>query len=650
MSKWPYRTFGNFFDRVFRNDLNQNFKDIESDFQEIKDDFNKVVDTVSDEAFNKVVGSAKLEWLPPVNTFDDLSTTYPNATEGKTVMTKDSGKIYRFTDLVWTEIQEIDPSAINEVDARLTSELAEKATDLEQRAVNPRQPPFNVVLDGTNEATKIQLALDYLNSRGGGILLLPKGVYIAEGLVVYSNITIKGVHRESTVIKRPNRASTDTQKFILYSKDKNIENFYLEDVTIDGNYKNLGYVTDGVKPTIQDVMIRNDVSGYTIKNIKIKNCKFINGTNEAIGVHGTYINGDLCHDVQNIEVSDCLFKDIYGNAIFMWGKDIVINNNKFYNVDDTGIGVDLSINTTITNNILKYDPNHTGYKFYDGVLGIAASYYSQMESIVSDNHVVDYLIGIKADPVHVTTDKGAKTSLIKGNIITSPNRTSADGLIHIRGASKTKVEGNIIDAYNKHGYGITIIKSEDGVVPKEIDVVNNSIYNTLRSGIHCVDGIDIKISQNTLVDCGKSGQAYPTASIFALANNDLFISSNKVKNSNVNSIQVENSTRGLISNNYLTQPINIINSPTVYKKRNIIAGNPTENEGFSTFSGTGSQTTFSIPHGLGVQPKGGVVTPCTSDAANHIYVSFDSTNINIVFKIAPVTGTNNLKFSWFVFS
>lgn len=533
---------------------------------------------------------------------------------------------------------------------KVTADLETNATDLEQRAVNPRQPPFNVSLDGTNEATKIQSALDFLNSLGGGILLLPRGTYIAEDLVVYSNITIKGVHRESTVIKRPNSASTDTQKYILYSKDKNIENFYLEDVTIDGNYKNLGYVTDGIKPTIQDVMIRNNVSGYTIKNIKIKNCKFINGTNEAIGIHGTYVNGDLCHDVQNIEVSDCLFQDIYGNAIFVWGKDIVINNNKFYNVDDTGIGVDLSINTTITNNILKYDPNHTGYKLYDGVLGIAASYYSQMESIVSDNHIVDYLIGIKADPVNVTTDKSAKTSLIKGNIISSPNRVSADGLIHIRGASKTRVEGNIIDAYNKHGYGITIIKSEEGILPKEIEIVNNSIYNTLRAGIHSVDGIDITILGNMLIDCGKNGQSYPTTSIFAIANTDLFISTNKIKNSNVNSIQVENSTRGLITNNYITQPINIINSPTVYKKRNIMGGYPSENEGFSTFSGTGSQTTFSIAHGLGAQPKGGNVTPCTSDASNLFHVSFDSTNINIIFKIAPVNGTSNLKFSWYAYS
>jgi len=140
MPKYPYRSLQPSLDRDFRNDLNQNFLDVENDFKELKNEFDNAVETVSTDAFNKVVNAAKIEWLPPVNTFGDLTTTYPDAAEGKAAMARDSGKVYRMNDQgQWTEIQDIDPSLINEVDQRLdakidqkhqevTAQLAEKAT------------------------------------------------------------------------------------------------------------------------------------------------------------------------------------------------------------------------------------------------------------------------------------------------------------------------------------------------------------------------------------------------------------------------------------------------------------------------------------------------------------------------------------------
>ncbi|MCA1029401.1 hypothetical protein LCM23_25730, partial [Cytobacillus kochii] len=81
------------------------------------------IKSISQEAFEKVVNNIKLDWIPPVNTFNELSSTYPNATEGKTAMVRDSGKIYRFTNGAWIEIQDIDPTIINSLESQLETHI-----------------------------------------------------------------------------------------------------------------------------------------------------------------------------------------------------------------------------------------------------------------------------------------------------------------------------------------------------------------------------------------------------------------------------------------------------------------------------------------------------------------------------------------------
>ncbi|PAD17414.1 tail fiber domain-containing protein [Shouchella clausii] len=109
---------------------NYNYKLINSHFGLLNGKFSNAIDEVSERAFDKVVDRAKIDWLSPVDTFDDLAKTYPDAKEGQTVMVRDTGKIYRMSDGVWREIQDIDPTAINEVDARLTENISEVASGM----------------------------------------------------------------------------------------------------------------------------------------------------------------------------------------------------------------------------------------------------------------------------------------------------------------------------------------------------------------------------------------------------------------------------------------------------------------------------------------------------------------------------------------
>lgn len=73
----------------------------------------------------------------------------------------------------------------------------------------------------------------------------------------------------------------------------------------------------------------------------------------------------------------------------------------------------------------------------------------------------------------------------------------------------------------------------------------------------------------------------------------------------------------------------------------------THNGGIATFSGDGSTKNFSIPHKLPGTPAKYSVTPASGDAATYNYcAAANSTNINIYFKTAPPSGTNNLKLAW----
>lgn len=115
--------------RTERQGINDNWTKIENNF-------NNVVDKISDEAFDKVVDSARLIWKEPVDTFAELSTTYPDAVEGWTAWAREVvngvAKAYRFNGTDWVLLQEFLGDAINEVDHRLSQQLFIEGVQISQ--------------------------------------------------------------------------------------------------------------------------------------------------------------------------------------------------------------------------------------------------------------------------------------------------------------------------------------------------------------------------------------------------------------------------------------------------------------------------------------------------------------------------------------
>lgn len=136
MPKYPYKTIGLPLDLANWEQLNKNFDDIETDLKNQNTKIDNTATTIRNELAAQIIDSAKINWQAPVGSFANLATSYPSAQVGWTAMVRDTGKVYRFNGTDWLEIQDIDPTAINEVDSRLTSQLADTTKQIEPLGQN----------------------------------------------------------------------------------------------------------------------------------------------------------------------------------------------------------------------------------------------------------------------------------------------------------------------------------------------------------------------------------------------------------------------------------------------------------------------------------------------------------------------------------
>lgn len=100
----------------------EEYRKINENWERIEEGYNQLVGNISEEVIGELIDSAKLIWKEPVDTVNDL----PSSPEtGETRMVRETGAVYRYDGSQWVEIQEIDPTAINEVDSRLSAKIEE---------------------------------------------------------------------------------------------------------------------------------------------------------------------------------------------------------------------------------------------------------------------------------------------------------------------------------------------------------------------------------------------------------------------------------------------------------------------------------------------------------------------------------------------
>ena len=146
---------GSNWNRLERNKINENWDIIEGSY-------NDVVGQITDEVVGHLIDSARLDWREPVDTVGDLPT---NAEVGETRMVREADPdgisyVYRYDGEKWEKIQEIDVTLVNEVDSRLSAQLADTDSFRGNESMinrKRRRPMITIVDDDGNRGVYTKL-------------------------------------------------------------------------------------------------------------------------------------------------------------------------------------------------------------------------------------------------------------------------------------------------------------------------------------------------------------------------------------------------------------------------------------------------------------------------------------------------------------
>src|SRR5690625_4522728 len=182
---------GSNWNRLERNKINENWDIIEGSY-------NDVVGQITDEVVGHLIDSARLDWKEPVDTVEDLPA---NAEVGETRMVREADPdgisyVYRYDGEQWEKIQAIDVTLVNEVDRRLTAQLAQTASNRIDRGINVLKPPKGLPIpkaDGVIDDTQALQAITNYSKEKNLPIYMPDRDYLIKGrLFFYTSVKCDG--------------------------------------------------------------------------------------------------------------------------------------------------------------------------------------------------------------------------------------------------------------------------------------------------------------------------------------------------------------------------------------------------------------------------------------------------------------------------
>jgi parallel beta-helix repeat protein len=231
---------------------------------------------------------------------------------------------------------------------------------------------------------------------------------------------------------------------------------------------------------------------------------------------------------------------------------------------------------------------------------------------------------------------------IANNIIDGNTTTQTSGYegIYLYGSStnrmvNVKTENNLIRNVGYHG--IFFNRVDYGKVS------GNLIYAPMYRGAEFSNCTYLDIIDNSVRDSTGNGIYLYATTYSMLQDNRILITTGSYEAI----VEAGASDYNNIKNNRVAAT----KTPYIVKvgANTIVSANVgyvTENGGTATFSGNGTTTTFTIPHGLAGTPKSWRVEAGSADAKGDKYVTADATNLTVTFATAPPAGTNNVVLVW----
>lgn len=265
----------------------------------------------------------------------------------------------------------IDSSAISFIQAGAGAVQTDVRTKL--REFVTAKSDYGVAADGiTDDTTKLQAAIDDMNSAGGGDVILPIGTCLHTGLTLKSNVRLIGKGRSRTILKNTNNAvgvtvnniSGHGMRDLTISQIGNINAVDALSITDSSNavYLDIGIDTPGrygvallggtVSGCFQNDFFHIDIinlSGtkrgiYLQKNTNRNNANRFIGGRVNNGAYGVYIDTDAGFNNQFMitaqsQTSSCVYSDSANNSF----------NDIYIETSSAGAhGFDLGVNASGT--------------------------------------------------------------------------------------------------------------------------------------------------------------------------------------------------------------------------------------------------------------------------------------------------------------
>ncbi|RLC77390.1 MAG: hypothetical protein DRI61_11650, partial [Chloroflexi bacterium] len=473
---------------------------------------------------------------------------------------------------------------------------------------------------GTNASWVINQAIQNMPDSGGKITLKDLDVTVKEEITLKSNVTIEGIN---TVIKKCNEISTTLVSTALAGNN-----------TID--------VIDATGFTIGDEI-------YIKKTDNIWNSEFA----YIVGISGNTITLDRTlsydHSAGELVINDFPIIHVPNNAHNVLIRGLILDGNRagrsnatdgrcaLIFADKNGVS-DVYVENCITQNHLN-----------TGIVS-AVDENMQILSCVIDNcggnggiDCGDATTNVRIENCEIKNceQAGIYFCLESDNIVVAFNNIhdNYDGIKIGKGHENMKITYNSI--YDNTNAGI-LFTTASGYYNENISISGNKIRNN-KYGIYMNEyNKNIKIIGNDITGSSSYG-IMKACTYYTLILGNYFEGNTNDLRLGLTTYQTRNT---YVYNNIFTGTVSLINTTDYVFKDNI--GYVTEATGSYEITGDGTNTSFTISHGLATTPSQVLITPTNSSMASATYwvSAKDATTFTITFSSAPASGTK-LSFDWY---
>lgn len=446
--------------------------------------------------------------------------------------------------------------------------LSNRLGDMEMRVYNVRRAPYNAVADGTtNDSPAISAAISDAKALGGGIVLIPAGVYALHsqpGGVDADNVTVQG-SGAGTILrwKKPSGANTENALAFISSdhvtvRDLTIENTddsqnvltdsaiqfevcddcHVVNVRVIGHQDSSTTVNEGALPVaVNTFAFANGVEFDTCTNCTVTRsyfkkcrCAIRFAANQGICTHNSALNNTavdcfrffMCQAKSTYTEDDAIYDDDYGVLGAHWNQ---ISHNRAIDIQQIFGKVENGCYwNEISHNVVTGGHN-VARPSGQGCLTLSGAYSKAIgNSFNLPANVVDSVI---------FADTSAWHSIISKNIV---DRSVSPGVYVETSCNDVLVQGNSISYSNGHGISVQ-------AGGKNWKINGNNIWDCGLSGIRINGADDGQVQDNTIDDVVSQG-------IEASGMVRFVISGNKINNVGENGIRLSGTcTHGIINGN-----------------------------------------------------------------------------------------------------